>query len=147
MRRPILLAIALGIAAMAFPSLSRADAPVREQVITGSFLLEGSCAFPVQVEPSHDKGTLLTFSDGRQVFGGSYLATATNVDSGKSISVNLSGQFMFDPATGVFSTTGTTILADQGALTLVHGPIIFDAQGRTIISSSVTDLCAVLSDP
>jgi hypothetical protein len=98
----------------------------------------------VRVEPSQDKGTLLTFSDGRQVFGAVYLATATNVDSGKTIRLNLSGQFMFDPATGVFSTTGTTVLADQGALLLVHGPIIFDAQGRTIIGSSVTDLCAVL---
>jgi hypothetical protein len=147
MRRPTLLAIALAIAAMAFPSLSGADAPLREKFITGSFLLRGSCDFAVRVEPSHDNGTLLTFSDGRQVFTSSYLATATNVASGKSITLNLSGQSMFDPTTGVFSTTGTTVLADQGALLLVHGPIIFDAQGRTIISSSVTDLCAVLSDP
>jgi hypothetical protein len=147
MSRSTLLTIVLGITAMAFPSPAGADAPVREQIITGSFLLERSCAFPVSVVPSHDKGRLLTFSDGRQLFTGSYLATATNVDSDRSISLNLSGQSKFDPATGVFSTTGTTVLSDPGSLVLVHGPIIFDPQGRTIISSSVTDLCEVLSSP
>lgn len=145
MRRFVPLAISL--IAMAFPTLALSQAPVRERVSIGSFVAEGSCAFPVSVEPSLDKFTILTFGDGRQIVTGTYIATATNLDSGKSIDINLSGQSVFNPDTGVFSTTGTTLLVDEDALLLVHGPIIFDAEGRTIISGAVTDVCAVLSGP
>jgi hypothetical protein len=132
---------------MAFPTLALAQAPVREKVSIGSFVAESSCAFPVSIDPSLDQFTILTFGDGRQIVTGTYVATATNLDTGKSVDINLSGQSIFNPETGVFSTTGTTLLVDEDALLLVHGPIIFDAEGRTIISGSVTDMCAVLSDP
>lgn len=54
---------------------------------------------------------------------------------------------MFDASTGVFVSTGGTILIDPGSLLYVHGPIVFDASGgRTIKSASVTNMCAVLGE-
>jgi hypothetical protein len=99
----------------------------------------------VTVIPKQDVLHIFTFSGGRQILTGSYVATATG--NGKSLKVNLSGQGTFNPDTGVFVSTGGTILIEPGSLLYVHGPIVFDANGRTIISSSVTDVCAVLGDP
>ena len=107
------------------------------------------------MEPRHDRLRLFTFSDGRELLTASYLATATNLESGKSVKVNLSGQAVFkvsSDGTSAFRTTGATLLIDPGTLTLVHGPIVFsfDADGiflgRTVISSSTRDMCAALSD-
>jgi hypothetical protein len=95
--------------------------------------------------PRQDVVRIFTFSDSRQMVTGSYVATASG--NGKSFNVNLSGQGKFNPETGVFVSTGGTILIEPGSLLYVHGPIVFDANGRTIISSSVTDVCAVLGDP
>jgi hypothetical protein len=146
MRRLVLFAVAL--AAMAFPSFSLADPPVQEVVPDEPFTIDASsCGFPVSVEPSGGQLKVLTFSNGDQIIAGPFVATVTNLDSGKSTHINLSGQGRFDAATNVFVSTGGTILIDPGSLLYVHGPIIFDASGRTIVSSSVTDMCAVLSDP
>jgi hypothetical protein len=147
MRRLTLFAVAL--AAMVFPSLSLADPPEQELLPNEPFLIdEGSCGFPVQVEPSGGRFKLLTFSNGDQIISGRYVATVTNLDNGTSTHINLSGQGMFDASTGVFVSNGGTILIDPGSLLYVHGPIVFDASGgRTIISASVRDMCAVLSGP
>lgn len=139
---------ALALAAMVFPSLSLADPPVQELLPNEPFLIdEGSCGFPVLVEPRGGQFKLLTFSNGDQVISGPFVATVTNLDNGTSTHINLSGQGKFDAATDVFVSTGGTILIDPGALLYVHGPIVFDSSGRTIISGSVTDMCAVLSGP
>jgi hypothetical protein len=147
MRR--LTLFALGLAAMVFPSLALADPPVQEVLPNEPFVIdEGSCGFPVLVEPRGGQFRLLTFSNGDQIISGAFVATVTNLDNGTSTHINLSGQGKFDAATGVFVSTGGTILIDPGALLYVHGPIVFDAfGGRTIISGSVTDMCAVLSGP
>jgi hypothetical protein len=146
MRRLTLFAVA--VAAMAFPAFALADPPVQQVIQEEPFTIDASsCGFPVLVEPSDGQFKILTFSNGDEITVGPFVATVTNLDSGKSTHINLSGQGMFDAATNVFVSTGGTILIEPGSLLYVHGPIIFDASGRTIVSSSVTDMCAVLSDP
>jgi hypothetical protein len=147
MRRLTLFVLAL--AAIVFPSLALADPPVQERFPNEPFTIdESSCGFPVLVEPKGGQIKIFTFSNGDQVIAGPFVATVTNLDNGNSTHINLSGQGMFDSSTGVFVSTGGTILIDSGALLYVHGPIVFDASGgRTIISASVTDMCAVLSGP
>lgn len=147
MRRLTLFVLAL--AAMVFPSLALADPPVQEVLPNEPFVIdEGSCGFPVLVEPRGGQFRLLTFTNGDQIISGAFVATVTNLDNGTSTHINLSGQGMFDASTGDFVSTGGTILIDPGALLYVRGPIVFDASGgRTIISASVRDMCAVLSGP
>jgi len=145
MRRLTLFAVA--VAAMVFPSLSFADSPVQEVFTDEPFVVDASsCGFPVLVDPHGGRFKVFTFTNGDEITAGSFVATLTNLDSGRSTHVNLSGQGKFDASTDTFVSTGGTILIDPGSLLYVHGPIVFDANGRTIISSSVTDMCAVLSD-
>jgi hypothetical protein len=145
MSRSIILLTA-AILAGVWPSLASSDAPTKETTVNGPLNISSdSCGFPVTVVPTQDFVHIFTFSGGRQIFTGSYVATATG--NGKSLNLNLSGQGKFNPETGVFVSTGGTILIEPGSLLYVHGPIVFDPNGRTIISSSVTDVCAVLGDP
>lgn len=154
LRTPILIAATL--AATILPAVAAAAAPIKETTVSGSFVVsEESCGFAVAVEPRQDKLRIFTFSNGRQIITGSYLATATNVETGKTLDVNLSGQAFFKPnpdGGGTFTTTGTTLFFLPGSLQLIRGPLVleFDANGDatiTIVSSSVTDVCTVLSDP
>ena len=150
--RPLMLVAAL-MAATILPTVAWAAAPVKETTISGSFVVsEESCGFAVAVEPRHDKLRLFTFADGRELLTASYLATATNLDTGKAIQVNLSGQGVFtpNPNGGIFTTTGNTLLSDPGSLRLIAGPITFelDANGnliRTVVSQRARDVCAALS--
>jgi hypothetical protein len=151
-RLTILLAAALSVGF--FAPLASSAAPVMERTVSGAFTVAAeSCGFPVTVEPRHDQLRIFTFSSGRQILTGSYLATATG--NGKSLSINLSGQGSFTPNSeggGTFVSTGATLFFLPGSLQLIHGPIVFefDPEGNadiTIVSSSVTDVCAILADP
>ena len=102
----------------------------------------------MRLSPAIPVFRLLTLGNGDQIISGAFVATVTNLDNGTSTHINLSGQRKFDAATGVYRLDRGTILIDTGAPLYVHGPIVFDASGgRTIISGSVTDMCAVLSGP
>jgi hypothetical protein len=154
--RTRILASALIAAALSvghWATSASAAAPVKETTTSGPFTIsDESCGFPVVVEPRQDKLRIFTFSDGRQVITGSYLATATG--NGKTLSINLSGQATFDPnpdGSATFITNGNTLFFLPGSLQLVHGPIVFDIDANgdaniTVVSSAVTDVCAVLSD-
>jgi hypothetical protein len=151
-RLAIFLAVAVSVAV--FPALASSAAPIMQRTVSGAFTVsEESCGFPVVVQPRHDKLRIFTFSNGRQVITGSYLATATG--NGKTLNINLSGQASFKPNAeggGTFTTTGTTLFFLPGSLELIHGPIVFeiDPEGNAdirVVSSSVTDVCAILADP
>jgi hypothetical protein len=145
MSRSIILLSAVVFAGL-WPSSASSDAPTKETIVQGTLNISAdSCGFPVTVVPKQDVLHIFTFSDVRVILNGSYVATATG--NGKNLNMNLSGQGTFNPETGVFVSTGGTILIEPGSLLYVHGPIVFDANGRTITSSSVTDVCAVLGDP
>lgn len=154
--RPLTFLIAAALAVAICPALASAAAPVKETTTSGPFTIsDESCGFPVVVEPRQDKLRIFTFSDGRQILTGSYLATATNPENGKTLSVNLSGQATFRPhpdGSATFITNGNTLFFFPGSLELIHGPIVFefDPEGNAdiaVVSSSVTDVCAILSDP
>ena len=90
------------------------------------------------------------FSDGDLYFNGPEVMTATNVSTGKSVKLNISGTFLV--ASG---TDGSTTLTFTGP-TLLEGGIVndgravftFDADGNLVaasITGKQTDLCATLS--
>lgn len=154
--RPLVSLFAAALAVAICPAPASATAPVKETTTSGPFTVsDESCGFPVVVVPRQDKLRLYTFSDGRELLTASYLATATNPVNGKSISINLSGQATFKPhpdGSATFIARGTTLFFLPGSLELIHGPIVFefDAAGDadiTVVSRSVTDVCAILADP
>jgi hypothetical protein len=154
--KPLTLLITAALAFAIYPALASAAAPVKVTTTSGPFTIsDESCGFPVVVEPRQDKLRIFTFSDGRQIITGSYLATATNPENGKSLDINLSGQAVFEPnpdGSATFITNGNTLFFLPGSVQLIHGPIVFDIDSNgdatiTVVSSGVTDVCAILSDP
>jgi hypothetical protein len=154
MRLSLTTLFAAALAVTICPAFASAAAPVKETTTSGPFTIsDESCGFPVVVEPHQDKLRLFTFSDGRELLTASYLATATNPVNGKSIRVNLSGQTTFKPhpdGSATFISRGITLFFLPGSLELIRGPIVFeiDAEGNadiTVVSSSVTDVCAILA--
>lgn len=55
------------------------------------------CAFPVRVEPARNGATLKAYANGRILVTGAFVARATNVVSGKSITFNNSGAVTLTP--------------------------------------------------
>lgn len=127
------------------------------------------CGFPVHIAYPVDKeyATVSTEPDGSTVYviTGSLFATVTNLDTGKSVTVNASG-----PGTDTFSPDGTTVTVAGTGLFLLYatnatqfgfpssvvvtsGPIHFlgDLTTFTIISMStppphvLVDVCGALS--
>ena len=90
------------------------------------------------------------FSDGTFVVTGPQVVTATNLDSGKSVRVNISGKLSFvstGDLSGTLTFTGPTLL-EGGVINRGRSVFRFDAGGNLVSSSVVgrqTDLCAELS--
>jgi hypothetical protein len=109
------------------------------------------CTFGVRLDPrAPDVLNTFIFSNGDIFFNGPEVVTATNVSSGKSVKLNISGTFSI-----VSGSDGSTTLTFTGP-TLLEGGIVndgravftFNANGDLVASTVVghqTDLCAELA--
>ena len=160
MRRLILPFVLTGVFLVSLPA-ALASQPVIERTTNGSVFLDASrssCGFPVLFAPTHqDLLQIFDFGNGRLLFTGALTVTATNLDSGKSLPLNLSGnsKLTFNSDGSVsFSNTGGTVYVPPSSpgfdtLTLLQGRFTksFDSQGNvvsTLLAGTTTDLCAVL---
>jgi len=123
-------------------------------------LTSGECPFPVDLLVLTNKEYTLTFASGAQIVTGQLSIRATNVTSGRSVDLNVSGP-LFTSVGGstlvlsgsslLFLPAGATGANSPGVLWLTRGPVLIDLSGpfltfRLIAAgSSVTDLCAVLA--
>jgi hypothetical protein len=138
-----------------------ATQPVIERTTSGSIFLDATasgCGFPVLFTPTHqDLLQIFDFGDGRFLFTGALTVTATNLDSGKSVALNLSGSNTFtvnSDGSSSLSFTGGTVFVPPSllgfdTLTLLQGhfAVSFDSQGNrvsTLLAGTTTDLCTVL---
>ena len=147
---------ALGSAAGLAP-IAAADRPTKEPLPGSDFSGQFCADFPVLVHVVSDKEFLLTFSGGeRAMFAGQAKLELTNLDTGKSITVNASGPGTFSFDEGTLTFRGSTLLAGEAGffgpsprLTLSGGQIVLDLATNAILSETgqSTDLCAVLADP
>ena len=144
-------ALILGVLALA--GTAGATKPFMERVVQGPFTLD-ACSFPVLIQPTApDIQNLFIFSDGEIVGSGPFVGTATNLDTGKTVKINLSGSFSFvqhsDGAVTVTSR-GSVLSSLFGVITHGHTIIHLDANGdvtsRTI-NGRQEDLCAELAGP
>jgi hypothetical protein len=160
MKRLVLPLVLAGVFLVSVPT-ALGTQPVIERTTTGSVFLDASrssCGFPVLFTPTHqDLLQIFDFGNGRLLFTGALTMTATNLDSGKSVALNLSGNstltFNSDGSVS-FSNTGGTVYVPPSSpgfdtLTLFQGRFAksFDSQGNvvsTLLAGTATDLCAVL---
>jgi hypothetical protein len=92
MKRLAGLIAVLTFGALVFAGPAGAAQPFMERQVQGPFTLDETCSFPVLFQPTGASFTnFFVFSDG-EIFGsGPSVGTATNLDSGKTIKLNLGG--------------------------------------------------------
>jgi hypothetical protein len=154
MKRLSRVTAALILGALILVARAGATKPYMERDLQGPFTLGAgeTCSFPVLIQPTApDVSNFFVFSDG-EVFGaGPFVGTATNLDTGKTVKINLSGSFSF-----VQNGDGTVTVTSHGAVLSTRFGTIF--YGRTVIqldaNGDVTsrtfagteeDLCAELA--
>jgi hypothetical protein len=153
----LIFVIGLAVAAaLLVPSVAAADKPIREGLPSEDITIQGSCTFDVDLHVLVNKEFITTFSDGRQLVTGRLVVRLTNVDTGKSIDLNISGPGFITPhedGSVTFQLSGRSLIYLPGLLELTSGPVIleFDPAGNLVsytkTSAATIDLCAVLADP
>ena len=110
--------IALLLLAFALPAVAAAPIIIENPISTFPIPAAAGCGtFDVLLTPQVGKpngGQIIAFANGNAVFAGPAFVTLTNVSTGKSINVNISG-----PAKQIFSTNTFTFV--NLGLTLVIG--------------------------
>jgi hypothetical protein len=148
----VIAALTLGVLVLA--GTAGATKPFMERQVQGPFTLDETCSFPVLFQPTGPAFTnFFVFSDG-EIFGsGPFVGTATNLDSGKTIKLNLGGSFSVvehsDGSTTVTSN-GFVISSLFGTIFSGHGVIELDANGNVTsrtFHGREEDLCAELAGP
>jgi hypothetical protein len=161
MKRLAILATAAVLAAGGVATGASANQPAREPqpLPPGTtFDLDGICSFHAQILILTSKAYTLTFGNGSQISTGQLFVRVTNLDSGKSLDLNISGPGFGAVDSNVFTLSGRSLVfffpgdrgpGSPGLLVLTSGPVVLTGTetGVTVdmTSASVTDLCAALS--
>jgi hypothetical protein len=146
--------VALTVGVLALAGTAGATRPYMERVVQGPDTLSDTCSFPVLIQPTApDVSNFFVFSDG-EIFGaGPFVGTATNLDTGKTVMINLSGHFTFvQHSDGSITVTsdGSVLSTLFGTIFSGHGVIELDANGNVTsrtFNGTEQDLCAELAGP
>ena len=154
LRRPLFVVYAAAFLAVFAGSAAHGAQPIREPLVIEDADFNNLCQFPVRIEITANKEYVKFFSDGRLLVNGKLFVRITNLDSGESIDVNISGPANVTPTTERNMGRGILLLFPEDA----GGPGLFLNTGRldiirgedgfitnyTVRGTSV-DLCAALS--
>jgi hypothetical protein len=153
MYRVTLVLATLAAAALLVPA-AFADKPSRQPLpAPPTFTITGACTFDVQVDILRNKEFITAFSSGKLIITGQLFVRVTNLSTGESIDLNISGPGIEDAATfpSTFNLSGTSLIWFPGLVALTRGPVTLttDASGNvtsfTQTSASSLDLCKALS--
>jgi len=86
----------VALAALVVATAASAEKPIREPVLD-DIDLEDLCAFPVLLEVTANKEYVTFFSDGRIHVNGKLFVRVTNLDTGESLDLNISGPAVISP--------------------------------------------------
>jgi hypothetical protein len=109
---------------------------------SGSFTLPGLCDFDVEIEEVRVHGNSIVFFDQdgvetRSIVNGNFVARITNLDTGKSLLLNISGQFTFTS-----NPDGTLTLEAHGRnlfFTAEPEPFLVFRGGRAVLTITFTE--------
>jgi hypothetical protein len=157
----LIVSCVLGI--LLVPPLASADKPTRTLIPSAGDFTSTDCGFNVAVHVEKDQLAILTFRDDegnvvREILTGAIKWTLTNVNTGESIFVNLSG-----PGFSTTNPDGSSTFVGTGPWVFIGNPLtggpglflltgkfqfVTDPAGNVEVSRvgrSVVDLCAVLA--
>ena len=148
------LIAALTLGALVLAGTAGATRPFMQRLPQDPLTLEGTCSFPVLLQPTApDVSNLFIFSDG-EIFGsGPFVGTATNLDSRKTVKINEGGSFsVVEHSDGSVTVTSNGFVLSSlfGTLFSGHGVIELDANGNVTsrtFHGMERDLCAELAGP
>ena len=142
---------ALTLGALVLAGTAAATKPFKERQVQGPFTLE-ACSFPVFIQPTApDVFNFFVFSDGKIFGSGPFVGTATDLDTGKTVKINLSGSFsvvQHSDGTVTITSNGSVLSTMFGAIFSGHSVIQLDANGNVTSSTfdgTEEDLCAELA--
>ena len=154
-RKSLLAAAVAVLSALALAPSAAADKPIIEPAPFGEFTGQYCEDFLVRVAETTNRGTAKIFSDGSVIITGTLNVAVTNLETGKTISLNISGPAMFssDGSTlvgvgkwlffgeaGFLGRPGPTLETFDGRFTLDLGTVTFVSRTGT-----VGELCAALA--
>ncbi len=154
MKRLLGVTAALLLGVLTVAGTAGATQPFMQRIPQGPLTLEGTCSFPVLLQPTApDVSNFFIFNDG-EIFGsGPFVGTATNLDTGKSVKINEGGSFsVVEHSDGSVTVTSNGFVLSSlfGTLFSGHGVIELDANGNVTsrtFNGTERDLCAELADP
>jgi hypothetical protein len=154
MKRPASVIAALTLGALVLAGTASATKPFMQRIPQGPLTLDGTCSFPVLLQPTApDVSNLFIFSDG-EIFGsGPFVGTATNLDTGKTVKINEGGSFsvvQHSDGTVTVTSNGFVISSLFGTIFSGHSVLELDANGNVTsrtFDGREEDLCAELAGP
>jgi len=145
-------ALVLGVLALA--GTAGATKPFMERQPDVPFTLDSTCSFAVLIQPTApDVSNFFIFSDGKIFGSGPFVGTATNLDTGKTVTINEGGSFSVvehSDGTTTVTSNGFVLSSLFGTIFSGHGVIVLDASGNVIsrtFNGTERDLCAELAAP
>lgn len=144
---------ALTLGALVLAGTAGAAQPYKERQVIGPSTLD-ACSFPVLLQPTGPGVTnFFVFSDGEVFAAGPDVEIATNLETGKSVTINISGHFtLVQHSDGSITVTsdGSVLSSLFGDIFTGHGVIELDAGGNVTsrtFHGRDEDLCAELAGP
>jgi hypothetical protein len=90
-RRPLFVVCAAAFLAVFAGSAAHGAQPIREPLVIEDADFDNLCKFPVRIEITANKEYVKFFSDGRLLVNGKLFVRITNLETGESMDVNVSG--------------------------------------------------------
>jgi hypothetical protein len=159
MLRVLALAAAL-TAALSFASAASADKPVKEPAPAPEFITGSFCSdFDVLIHVLVNKEQAITFSSGATIIIGQLKVELTNLETDKTVAVNISGPFFVSADGNTTTLSGRSLQFGEpgdfgpgspAILWVTSGPFVVtsDSEGNVTgftTSGHVIDMCQVLS--
>jgi hypothetical protein len=158
MKRAILCgAVALAAAALLAPSAA-AEKPIKEPLPSQNITAQFCPDFQVEIATTANKEVIHIFSSGVALITGVLKVEVTNVETGKTVALNISGPGKISADGSTISAHGTWLLYGEAGQLPGPGPGMFLATGHTTLQVSPTgiesmstrgtvqDVCALLAE-
>jgi hypothetical protein len=148
--------VAIGIS-LATATPAAADKPIKEPAPFGEFTGQFCDDFPVRIRETTNRGVSKVFSSGAVITTGTLNVEVTNLETGKTIALNISGPAMFTADGTTLIGPGKWLLFGEPGFFGPGSPAMLETNdGRLVISlvdgtivSRVgrrVDLCPLLAD-
>jgi hypothetical protein len=155
-RKTLITAVAALAMSLALTAPAAADKPIIAPSPFGEFTGEFCDEFPVRIRETTNRGKAIIFSSGATVVTGTLKVEVTNLETGKTVSLNISGPAMFSSdGTTLFGPGPWLLFGEPGffgpgspaILETNHGRLVIDLGSGAIIHrvGRRVDLCPLLA--